>query len=123
LILCNPKVRGFLWLYFQDVAVPWCLSSWLHSCILVHQLSPSEHPSYSGSPCNFIPGLILLLSLVNRRSFITASLVLCHFCIAGHPYSGGGEILSPSTLFQDPNFHDEVSFSPSHFWHQMSRVC
>jgi hypothetical protein len=73
-------------------------------------LSPSEHPSYSGSSCSFLPS-----SLFDRRFFITASFAPCHFRTAGRPYSGGGELLSPSTFFEGRNFPDEVSFPPCHF--------
>jgi hypothetical protein len=93
-----------------EVLVPGSIGAFL-----AHQLSPSEHSSYSGSSSNFIPGLILLSSLFNQQSLITLFFALRHFCTAGRPYSGGGELLSLSTLFQGPNFPDEVSFSPCHF--------
>jgi hypothetical protein len=39
----------------------------------------------------------------------------CHFCKAGRPYSGCGELLSPSTVFLSPKSVDELPFSPCHF--------
>jgi hypothetical protein len=37
-------------------------------------------------------------------------------CTAGRSYSGGGEHLSPSTLFQGPILPEEFSFSQYHFY-------
>jgi hypothetical protein len=78
--------------------------------VLAHQLSPFKHPSNSGSSCNFIPGLVLLSSLFDPWSFITASFAPYQFCTVSRHSSGGGELLLLSNLFQGPKFSDEVSF-------------
>jgi hypothetical protein len=59
----------------------------LHSsgAFQIHPTSLPERPSFLSSTCKFICGPILLSSLFDRQSFMSASFALCHFCTAGRP--------------------------------------
>jgi hypothetical protein len=96
LLILKPPVLSCDWIRHTSAA------------FRIHATSLPERSSFSGSTGILIPGLILPLFLFDRQSFMTSFLELCHFCIAGRPYSGGSELLSPSTIFQDPNFPDDV---------------
>jgi hypothetical protein len=106
----------FFFFSFCTGSTPSC--AWIlhtHAAFWIHPTSLPKSPSFLGSTCEFIPGLILPSSLFYRWSFMILFLAPCHFCTVGCPYSEGGELISRSTVSLGPNFLDDVSFSPCPF--------
>jgi hypothetical protein len=88
------------------------------------QLRPTPLPkrlSVRASSCNIGFHLIFLLSLLDYRSYMTASFMLCHSCTASHPSVGGSQLLLGPTialgLFLNFRWHLTIRFhSQSHFF-------
>jgi hypothetical protein len=114
-------LAGCLFIFKLQLSCAWILHT--SAAFWIHLTSLPERPSFSGSTCKFISGLILPAFLFDRWSLMTSFLAPCHFCTACRPYSGSGKLLLPSTLFQGPNFPDDVSFSPCHFCTNFRNLC
>jgi hypothetical protein len=69
------------------------------------------------------------VSAVSSRSFVVPGFLVPHWpghiscdrvprtvplCTAGHPHSGGGQLLAPSTIFPSPSSPKEFPFPPCH---------
>jgi hypothetical protein len=81
---CSSKSRSLIPL----------LLSWQVRCL--------ECPSFRGSFCKIVPGPIVPSSLFDSRSCMSASLAPFHFCKAGHPSAGGGQLLPGPTSVLSP---------------------